>query len=43
MEEEVQKENKKRLSPEATILLTIGAVALAVVVYRVIHFIITGA
>ncbi len=43
MEETVQKEGKKRLSPVATVLLTIGAVALAVVVYRIIYFIITGA
>lgn len=39
MEEEVK---KKRLSPDATLLLTIGASALAVVVYRVVYFIITG-
>ncbi len=43
MENEVKEIKKNRLSPEATILLTIGAVALAVVVYRVIRFIITGA
>ncbi len=39
MEEEVK---KKRLSPEATVLLTIGTCALAVVVYRVLYFIVTG-
>lgn len=40
MEEEVR---KKRLSPEATIMLTIGAFALGIIVYRLIYFIITGA
>lgn len=39
MEEEVK---KKRLSPDATVLLTIGTCALAVVVYRILYFIITG-
>ena len=43
MEEEVKKVSRKRLTPESTILLTIGGVALAIVVYRVIYFIITGA
>ncbi len=43
MEEEVKVVEKKRLSPDATVLLTIGASALAVVLYRVIYFIITGA
>ena len=42
MEEEVKNVNKKRLSPEATVLLTIGATALAIVVYRIIYFIIVG-
>lgn len=42
MEEEVKEEKKKRLTPESTILLTIGACALAVVVYRVLYFIVTG-
>lgn len=42
MEEEVKEEKKKRLTPESTILLTIGACALAVVVYRVVYFIVTG-
>ena len=42
MEEEVKSVNKKRLSPDATVLLTIGATALAIVVYRIIDFIITG-
>lgn len=37
------KENKKRLSPDSTVLLTIGGIALAIVVYRVIYFIIAGA
>ena len=41
--EEEKKVTKKRLSPEATILLTVGAMALAVVVYRIIYFCITGA
>ena len=39
MEEQVK---KKRLSPEATILLTIGACALAVVLYRILYFCIAG-
>lgn len=39
MEEEVK---KKRLSPEATLLLTIGTCALAVIAYRVLYFIVTG-
>lgn len=43
MEEEIKKVSRKRLTPESTILLTIGGFALAVVVYRVIYFIITGA
>lgn len=43
MENEVKEIKKNRLSPEATILLTIGACALATVVYRVVYFIITGA
>lgn len=41
MEEEVKKENKKRLTPETTILMALGGVALAVVVYGIVHFIIT--
>lgn len=40
MGEEVKEERKKRLSPDATILLTLGACALAVVVYTVVHFIV---
>lgn len=36
MEEEVK---KKRLSPEATVLLTVGASALAIVVYGIVRFI----
>lgn len=43
MENEGKEVKKNRLSPEATILLTIGTAALAVVVYRVVYFIITGA
>lgn len=41
MEEEVKVVSKKRLSLEATLLLTIGGSALAVVVYGIIHFILT--
>ena len=37
-----KEEKKKRLSPEATVLLTIGGFALAIVLYRIIYFIITG-
>ena len=40
MEEEVKVVEKKRLSPDATVLLTIGASALSVVLYSVIYFII---
>ena len=36
-------ESKKRLTPESTILLTVGATALVIVVYRIIRLIITGA
>lgn len=43
MEEEVKNVRKKRLTPESTILLTIGGTALAIVLYRIIYFIITGA
>lgn len=39
MEEEAR---KKRLSPESTILLTIGGLALAVVLYRILYFCIAG-
>ena len=39
MDEEVKEVNKKRLSPEATLLLTIGGVALACIVYTILHFI----
>ena len=42
MKENVEEVNKKRLSPEATMLLTVGSVALAVVVYGIIRFIIGG-
>ena len=42
MEEQVKTIAKKRLSPEATILLTIGATALSVIVYRIVYFIVTG-
>ena len=34
--------NKKRLTPESTILLTLGGVSLAIIVYRLIYFIFTG-
>ncbi len=40
MEENVEQVNKKRLTPETTVLLSIGGVALAVVVYGLIRFII---
>lgn len=33
---------KKRLSPDATVLLTIGSAALFTVVGRIIYFIVTG-
>lgn len=33
---------KKRLSPDATVLLTIGGAALFTVVARVLYFIVTG-
>ncbi len=42
MEEEVKNVRKKRLTPESTILLTIGTCALAVVVYRIVYFFVTG-
>ena len=42
MENEVKETKKFRLSPEATVLLTIGTCALAVVVYRILYFIISG-
>ena len=42
MEENVEEVDKKRLSPEATILLTVGSVALAIVIYGVVHFFIGG-
>lgn len=41
-EEQVKKETKKRLTPESTILLTIGTMALAVVVFGAIRFIVTN-
>ena len=41
MEEGAKTGTKKRLSPEATLLLTIGSVALFTVVCGVVHFIIT--
>lgn len=43
MENEGKVVKKARLSPEATVLLTIGTSALAVIVYRILYFIITGA
>ena len=39
MEEQEVKEAKKRLTPESTIILTIGATALVIVVVGAIHFI----
>lgn len=42
MEKETKEVKKTRLSPEATVLLTVGACALAIVIYRVIYFIISG-
>lgn len=43
MENETKEVKKLRLTPESTILLTIGACALAVIVYRIVYFIMTGA
>ena len=43
MEENRNQEAQKRLSPAATVLLTIAATLGAIVVARVIYFIITGA
>ena len=43
MEENINQEAKKRLSPAATVLLTIAATLGAIVVARIIYFIITGA
>ncbi len=43
MEEQANKITKKRLSPEATMLLTIGGFALIIILVAVVHFIITGA
>ena len=42
MEELEKTVTKKRLSPESTILLTIGATALGVIIYRIVYFIATG-
>ena len=42
MENEAKEARKARLSPEATILLTIGATALSVIIYRILYFIISG-
>ena len=41
-EKEVNEVKKKGLSLDATMLLTVGAVALAVVVFRVVYLIATG-
>ena len=41
-EQNTQTKDRKRLSPEATILLTFAGSALAVVVYRILYFIVTG-
>lgn len=43
MEENTNQEAKKRLSAPATVLLTIAATLGAIVVARIIYFIITGA
>lgn len=42
MEENVEEVNKKRLSPEATMLLTIGGIALIIVVCGIIRFVTGG-
>lgn len=42
-ENTTNQESKKRLSPAATVLLTIAATLGAIVVARIIYFIITGA
>ena len=42
MEEQAKTITKKRLSPEATIILTIGGSALTVVVGRILYFIVAG-
>lgn len=41
--EKVENVEKKRLSPAATVLITVAATLGAIVVARVIYFIITGA
>ena len=41
-EKEVNEVKKKRLSPDSTVLLTIGGAALVVSVIGLIHFIITN-
>lgn len=41
--EETKKVEKKKLSPEATILITLAATLGVIVVGRVIYWIITGA
>ncbi len=43
MAQEYTKVEKKKLSPEATILLTVAATLGIIVVARLIYFIITGA
>jgi len=40
--EELKQTKIKRLTPESTVLLTVGATALAIVVFRVVYLIITG-
>lgn len=42
-EKEVKEVERKRLSPEATIILTIGGFALAVVVIGIMYLIFKGA
>lgn len=42
MEGEEKEVRKKRLTPESTILLTLGTGALIVIVYGILHFIITS-
>lgn len=42
MEEQTKVISKKRLSPEATLLLTIGGIAIGIVMYGIIHYIITS-
>ncbi len=43
MEKDNNIESKKKLSPTSTVLLTITATLLAIVLYRVVYWAITGA